>query len=772
MSDQPAESNPARWLVTPPSIVRWLVVFLCACIMSASAAPLRIMPLGDSITAGYTDNPNWNVPFEFGYRSRLYTLLTNAGYDFVFVGGSLEPFNNAYGDPTKGGTVSPTFDLRTLTPNQNGHRGYGGKTITFIETNVASYLTADTPDVILMMIGINGIASTSPTQLDSLVNTIFTNRPTVKLVTAQIIPKLPFTQLVVDYNTSIRNTIVPKFVGQGRAISTVDQYVNFLTNPAVNTSINSALYSNAINHPTATGYNAMAETWFKGVLAIVPPTLPVLDQTEFTSVIAPFIPIGNFAQPPSPCTETLAFTLISGTGDADNAKFTISGNQLRAGNYNFSNEPLGRTFSIRVRATGVTGGRIGERVFSLSLTDFDQLPDSWEMAKAGNLTSLNATGDFDHDGLTDAQEYSLSLGSYPNIDPTRYDTDVDGLSDGEEINGSAPRPPTNPTKTDTDNDNICDACEDNTGVYVSLLKTGTNPTIADTDSDGRLDGAELIDGSNPLSSSSPAALVVTTGSSTTSTSYNTSPSNSDLLQGLTGVHTGWLTGTSNNSASPIYLNDGVHGDDLYPPVKGGWSAGSGTVTSVYTLPAGTGNGWDITGITTIAAWTGGGFGNQKYTVSVRKVGETAFTSLASVDHHPFTPTSSGGSRVQISHPTGKLATRVDAIQFTMLAIPTTYSNGGRAVYREFDVFGTASSAVVIPAAKVLAIGSPATGSPRSSVIWSSYPGKTYRVETSENLSSWTVLSNAFPSGGVTTRFQQDFTPTAPPRAFYRITANP
>jgi hypothetical protein len=243
-----------------------------------------------------------------------------------------------------------------------------------------------------------------------------------------------------------------------------------------------------------------------------------------------------------------------------------------------------------------------------------------------------------------------------------------------------------------------------------------------------------------------------------------------LLQGLTGVHTGWLTGTTNNSASPTYLNDGVHGDNVYPPVKGGWSAGSGTVSSVYTFPSGTGNGWDITGITTIAAWTGGGFGNQKYTVSIRKVGETAFSALTTVDHHPFGPTAGGGSRLQISHPSGKLATRVEAIQFTMLAIPTTYSNLGRAVYREFDVFGSVSP--VLPAPEILAVSAPAAGSPRSSLIWRSYPGKTYRVETSENLSSWSVLSNAFPSGGVTTRYQQEFTTQPPARTFYRVSANP
>ena len=35
---------------------------------------LRIMPLGDSITAGYTDNSAWKHPFEYGYRA----LSTNS----------------------------------------------------------------------------------------------------------------------------------------------------------------------------------------------------------------------------------------------------------------------------------------------------------------------------------------------------------------------------------------------------------------------------------------------------------------------------------------------------------------------------------------------------------------------------------------------------------------------------------------------------------------------------------------------------------------------
>ncbi len=766
MPEQLPKPQLARRLANPFSATRWLAGLTCACILSAEAAPLRIMPLGDSITAGYTDNPTWNVPFEFGYRSRLCTLLTNAGYDFVFVGGSLEPFNNAYGDPTQGGTVSPVLDLRPL--GQNGHRGYGGVSINTTNSNVASYLTADTPDVILLMIGINGISINSPGQLDTLVGNIFTNRPTVKLITAQIIPKLPFTQLVVDYNTAIRNTLVPKYVGQGRAITTVDQYVNFLTNPAVNTSVNTALYSNAINHPTATGYNAMAETWFKGVLAIIPPTLPVLDQTRFNPAIAPATTIGNFAQPPSPSTETLAFTLVTGTGDTDNAKFSISGSQLRAGNYNFNNEPLGRTYSIRVRATGVSGGRIGERVFTLSLSDFDQLPDSWELAKAGNLTSLNDTGDFDHDGLTDTAEYNLSIGAYPNIDPTKRDTDSDGLSDLEEILGSSPRPPTNPTKADTDNDNFGDASEDNTGIYVSALKTGTNPTLTDTDGDKRSDGAELMEGSNPLSSSSPVANIIVSDKNSSELAYVAQVSSTDLLQGLSGanaVHSGWNTG---NNASPTKLNDGLHGGTFIaspPTVEGAWAQASGSV-STFTLPAGNGCGWNLSSIVTFAAWNGAGFGNQKYEVGIHRVGEQAFSLLAAVNAQPFAVTEPGSSKVTITHPSGVLARGVNAIRFTMLS---TNGNAGRTVYREFDVQG---SPTIAPAPGMAGLSESRADRGEVGVTWFSYPGKSYKVETSVNLLNWNVLSPAYPSSGLTTHFIDSPVPLSRTKSFYRITSLP
>ncbi|MEI6644891.1 MAG: glycosyl hydrolase [bacterium] len=228
---------------------------------------LRIMPLGDSITVGYTDNPQWAHPFEFGYRSGLYQRLMDAGCDFVFVGDSEDPFNNKFSDPTHGGSVRPNLDLRKM--KQAGHRGYGGWGVGSIQKNIAQWIKQDRPDIILLQIGINGINATSPQQLDALVKDIYDADKKVKLVVAQITPLKSFNQDLFNYNTYIRQTLVPTYAGKGYAISTIDLYKHFLTNPSDPKSIDPARLSNRINHPTNAFYDKMAESWFQGIRALL-----------------------------------------------------------------------------------------------------------------------------------------------------------------------------------------------------------------------------------------------------------------------------------------------------------------------------------------------------------------------------------------------------------------------------------------------------------------------------------------------------------------------
>ena len=218
------------------------------------------------------------------------------------------------------------------------------------------------------------------------------------------------------------------------------------------------------------------------------------------------------------------YTLVSGTGDIDNAKFQITGDKLELGSFNFkgSNSVEGQQYSVRVRGTSTGGGgEFEEKVLTLILIkddDSDDILDAWEISKAGNITTLSGDGvkDTDNDGLTDLEEYKISLGTsttyptkYANINPTLADTDGDGLKDREELVPTEfagnQRPATNPTIADTDGDGLSDGVESNTGIYVSEADSGTDPTTRDWDQDGLTDGFEVTNqaaGYNPITNSS------------------------------------------------------------------------------------------------------------------------------------------------------------------------------------------------------------------------------------------------------------------------------
>ena len=108
----------------------------------------------------------------------------------------------------------------------------------------------------------------------------------------------------------------------------------------------------------------------------------------------------------------------------------------------------------------------------------------------------DAASDKDNDGLTAFQEL---IEQDPPLDPTKPDTDGDGLKDGDEVAGAGQRPPTSPALVDTDGDNLSDNHETNTGTFVDEEDTGTDPTKADTDGDKFTDDVEIrLVGGDPL----------------------------------------------------------------------------------------------------------------------------------------------------------------------------------------------------------------------------------------------------------------------------------
>ena len=106
-------------------------------------------------------------------------------------------------------------------------------------------------------------------------------------------------------------------------------------------------------------------------------------------------------------------------------------------------------------------------------SDADGLPDAWELYHAGNLSTMNQYSDLDKDGLLDTDEYLAGT------DPTKADTDGDGLGDAAEVQLYG----TNPTKADSDGDGLTDKEE--------IQQHGTDPLSADSDGDGLSDLAEI-----------------------------------------------------------------------------------------------------------------------------------------------------------------------------------------------------------------------------------------------------------------------------------------
>jgi hypothetical protein len=249
----------------------------------ASAETIRIMPLGDSITVGTTNATVVNAMtgngiFSFGYRGPLYTKLTDAGYDFQFVGASPEPWNIKPAPNLPPTQIISGPDLRLV--DQDHHRGYGGWQTSDIAGEVVNWLNADDPDIVLLHIGTNNPdlkGSEEPveseTALKDLVQTIVDTKPNVTVIIAQIIPLQSYSS-VQQYNDYIKNTLVPYFQQDQTdfVVTTVDQYANFLTPEGAvdaNMFASKGLYAPMI-HPTTEGYARMAQTWFDGIQAVVP----------------------------------------------------------------------------------------------------------------------------------------------------------------------------------------------------------------------------------------------------------------------------------------------------------------------------------------------------------------------------------------------------------------------------------------------------------------------------------------------------------------------
>jgi len=189
-------------------------------------------------------------------------------------------------------------------------------------------------------------------------------------------------------------------------------------------------------------------------------------------------------------------------------------------------------------------------------SDGDGLADSFELARAGNLTTLTSrTQDADGDGLTNDQEYAALT------NPVVADTDGDGLSDGAEVNTQG----TNPLSTDTDGDDMPDGWE---------VSKGLSPLVAnrfeDADGDRYPNVFEYFYGTDPSNRASvPTPTYVVNGAGGgTHTTISGAMNAATLANGpyvIVGIAPGTYSGAANlrdvtiPSTKPTLLFIGLQG---------------------------------------------------------------------------------------------------------------------------------------------------------------------------------------------------------------------
>ena len=209
------------------------------------SGPCKIMPFGDSITQGF------NVAG--GYRAPLFHLALAAKHEITFVGSASD-----YSVPSVDGTAFPK--------NHEGHGGYTIEGSNGIAPFVSSSIPNYKPNIITLMIGTNDIngnvnVADAPNRLGKLLDSIFARDPNILVVLAQIVPSRTdgTNNSIKTYNAAMPNLVSTR-VGKGQHILLVDMYGAF-TNDA---NYKQSLLGDNL-HPNQTGYNAMADVWFKAL---------------------------------------------------------------------------------------------------------------------------------------------------------------------------------------------------------------------------------------------------------------------------------------------------------------------------------------------------------------------------------------------------------------------------------------------------------------------------------------------------------------------------
>jgi len=237
--------------------------------VAAAAEPVRIMPLGDSITG----SPGC-------WRAILWNRLQAAGHTDIDFVGTL---------PTQGCGVAHDGD----------NEGHGG----ILGTNIADqnllppWLAATDPDIVLMHLGTNDVWNNrSPATIlaayGKMVDQMRAQNPRTTVLVAQIIPMNPSNcaecgARVVALNQAIPAWAASKSTAESPVV-VVDQFTGFNTATDTGDGV----------HPNDAGIQKMSDRWYPALAAALNGTTPP-SSTPPSSTPPSSIPPSSPSPPPS-----------------------------------------------------------------------------------------------------------------------------------------------------------------------------------------------------------------------------------------------------------------------------------------------------------------------------------------------------------------------------------------------------------------------------------------------------------------------------------------
>lgn len=344
------------------NIIKMFVPFvLLASLSFAQTAPVRIMPLGDSITG----SPGC-------WRALLWNTLQSTGFTHIDFVGTLS-----------GQGCGVAYD--------SDGEGHGG----FLATDVANqnllpgWLAATHPDIVMMHFGTNDVwngrtPAVILTAFSKLVDQMRASNPSMKILVAQILPVNPVGCADCPQRTIAFNAAIPAWAaGKSTAASpivVVDQWTGF----------NSAADTIDGVHPNSSGIVKMANRWYPPLTAFLrgqstspdftlsanPGSLTVTRGSTSASTItiarsggltssvnlsASGLPAGVTATfSPNPASSNSSTLTLSASSSASTGSVTIT--VIGAG----GGLTRTRTITLTVNATGVGSGLIANGTYRLT----------------------------------------------------------------------------------------------------------------------------------------------------------------------------------------------------------------------------------------------------------------------------------------------------------------------------------------------------------------------------------------------------------------------